>query len=155
MIKVAGRDPVEMVSVMVRQHDEVQRGQLLNGQGGFRQPPGAHAHANVGAITPVQEIGIGQYGEPGDLDDRRRGPHKRDLVNSALPDPRQLNRRLSRQKVHGLTRSSFLIIGPCCSSASFRWFPGLAEQLLAEHQADRKTAFPKALDPDLLQGQQG
>lgn len=74
MIEVSGGDPVEMIPVMMGQHDEIEPRELLDRQRRLGQPLGGQAHADIGPVTAVQEVGIGEDGEPRDLDQSGRGP---------------------------------------------------------------------------------
>jgi hypothetical protein len=82
VVEVASREPVEVVSVVMRQDHEVERRQLADGQGRLGQPPGGQAHADVGPLAAVQEVGIGEDGEARGLDEGRRGPDEEDPVGA-------------------------------------------------------------------------
>ena len=83
VIEVPGGDPVEVVTVVVRQDYEVERRQLADGQGRLSQPLRGQAHADVGALASVQEVGVGEDGEARDLDKSGRGPDEGDLVGAS------------------------------------------------------------------------
>jgi len=69
---------VEMVFVHMRQHDEIDRRQLLEIQGGIRKAFGRDAIAEVDVVALVQEIGIRQYREALVADQHRRGADELD-----------------------------------------------------------------------------
>jgi hypothetical protein len=100
VIEVSGGNPVEMVPVMMGQHDEIQFRELLNGQRRLGQPLGGQAHANVSPVTAVQEIGIGKDAEPGDLDQSGGGPDEGDLPGSADRAGRGVRELQRRSLVH-------------------------------------------------------
>jgi hypothetical protein len=79
---IRGRDPVEVVTVVVRQDHEVERRQLADGQSRLGQPPGGQAQADVGALAAVQKVGVGQDGKARDLDNGGRGPDEGDLIGA-------------------------------------------------------------------------
>jgi hypothetical protein len=56
---------------MVGQDHEVERRQLADGQRRLGQPLRGQAHAQVGPIVAVQEVGIGEDGEARGLAARR------------------------------------------------------------------------------------
>ena len=80
VIQVARRDPVEVISVVMGEHDEIQLRQLLDGEGWFGQPPGSDAQAHVGPVAAVQKIRVREDGKPCDLDKGGGGSDERDLI---------------------------------------------------------------------------
>jgi hypothetical protein len=54
--------------------DWAARRELLDGQCGLGQPLGGQAHADIGPVAAVQEVGIGEDGETRDLDQSGCGP---------------------------------------------------------------------------------
>jgi hypothetical protein len=63
---------------MVGQDHEVERRQLADGQRRLGQPLRGQAHAQVGSVAAVQEVGIGEDGEARGLDQGRRDPDEQD-----------------------------------------------------------------------------
>lgn len=62
---------VEVVGVIVRQDDQVQRGQIGDLTVRLHLAPGVDAVAEVEMVTLVQERGVGQDREPRETDQRR------------------------------------------------------------------------------------
>ena len=65
LVEIPGRYLVEVVSVVVRQHDEVERRQLVDGHRRLHQPPGPQPVAQLGVVTLVEEVRVGEEGEAG------------------------------------------------------------------------------------------
>ncbi len=67
-----GGDVVEVITVVMREHDEVQRWKLGDLHGRFGEPLGVKAQPQVSVLAGVEKIRVSEDGEPGIADQRCR-----------------------------------------------------------------------------------
>jgi len=71
-------DLVEMVAVIMREHDEIHRRQFVNVERGFGQSLGRQPIAKMGVISLVQKVRVGQDREARVTQDHCRRPYEKD-----------------------------------------------------------------------------